>query len=68
MYTGIAKTRKRSIELHDIKAIRHSKTDHLRLAFARNMFLFSFFTQGMSFVDMSYLEKKDVANGHIKHH
>ena len=65
VYTGIAKTRKRSIELHDIKAIRHYKTDNLRLAFARDMFLFSFFTQGMSFVDMSYLEKKDVANGHI---
>lgn len=68
MYTGIAKTRKRSIELHDIKAIRHYKTDNLRLAFARDMLLFSFFTQGMSFVYMSYLEKKDVANGHIKHH
>jgi transposase len=27
------------------------------------MFLFSFYTRGMSFVDMAYLKKKDVQNG-----
>ena len=31
--------------------------------FARNMFLFSFYTRGMSFVDMAYLRKKDLNNG-----
>jgi integrase len=31
--------------------------------FARDMFLMSFYTRGMSFVDMAYLRKKDLQNG-----
>ena len=31
--------------------------------FARDMFLISFYTRGMSFVDMAYLRKKDLQNG-----
>ena len=33
------------------------------LDFARDMFLFSFYTRGMSLVDMAYLRKKDLTNG-----
>ena len=33
------------------------------LDFARDMFLFCFYTRGMSFVDMAYLKKGDIANG-----
>ena len=33
------------------------------LDFARDMFLFSFYTRGMSFIDMAYLKKKDLSNG-----
>ncbi len=33
------------------------------LDFARDMFLFSFYTRGMSFVDMAYLKKTDLRNG-----
>lgn len=33
------------------------------LNFARDMFLFSFYTRGMSFVDMAYLDKKNLQNG-----
>ena len=33
------------------------------LDFARDMFLFSFYTRGMSFVDMAYLKKTDLQNG-----
>lgn len=32
------------------------------LDFARDMFLFSFYTRGMSFIDMAYLKKKDLHN------
>ena len=32
------------------------------LDFARDMFLFSFYTRGMSFIDMAYLRKKDLQN------
>lgn len=31
-----------------------------RIAFARDIFMFSFFTRGMSFVDMAYLRKNDI--------
>ena len=30
---------------------------------ARDMFLFSFYTRGMSFIDMAYLKKSDLKNG-----
>lgn len=33
------------------------------LDYARDMFLFSFYTRGMSFVDMAYLKKNDLKNG-----
>ena len=33
------------------------------LDFARDMFMFSFYTRGMSFIDMAYLKKKDLSNG-----
>ena len=64
VYTGIDKTIKRAIP---IKAIRQIKNLDLSLQpsldFARDMFLFSFYTRGMSFIDMAYLKKKDLSNG-----
>ncbi len=64
VYTGIDKTVKRAIPL---KAIRRIKELDLSLKpsldFARDMFLFSFYTRGMSFVDIAYLKKKDLQNG-----
>lgn len=33
--------------------------------YARDMFIFSFCTRGMSFVDMAYLKKKDLRNGYL---
>ena len=64
VYTGVDKTVKRAIPL---KAIRQIKNLDLlsqpSLEFARDMFLFSFYTRGMSFIDMAYLRKRDLANG-----
>ena len=66
VYTGIGKTVKRAIPL---KAIKHIKELDLTLKphldYARNMFLFSFYTRGMSFIDMAYLKKSDLKNGII---
>lgn len=67
VYTGIAKTIKRSVTLDVMKEIRHFKTNDPNVAFARDMFLFSFYTRGMSFVDMSYLKKSDIVNGKIQY-
>lgn len=62
VYTGIAKTEKRAV---DEKIIQRLKVISLpdKLAFARDMFMFSFYTRGMSFVDMSNLRKSDYMNG-----
>ncbi len=64
VYTGIDKTIKRAIPLKAIKQIKNLDLSlQPSLDFARDMFLFSFYTRGMSFIDMAYLKKKDLANG-----
>lgn len=59
--TAIEKTPKRAISLQNIrqlKALDYSNNSSRR--FARDMFLFSFYTRGMSFVDIAYLQKKNL--------
>ena len=64
VYTGIDKTVKRAAPLKSIKNIKElDLSGLLPLDFARDMFIFSFYTRGMSFVDMSYLKKKNLKNG-----
>ncbi|MDB9154181.1 site-specific integrase [Parabacteroides distasonis] len=64
VYTGIDKTVKRAISLEAIKWIKELDLSlKPSLDFARNMFLFSFYTRGMSFIDMAYLRKKDLQDG-----
>ncbi len=64
VYTGIDKTVKRAISLKAIKQIKNLDLSlQPSLEFARDMFLFSFYTRGMSFIDMAYLKKKDLSNG-----
>ena len=63
VYTEIDKTEKRAVPLQTIKAIKELYMPSRALHFARDMFLFSFYTRGMSFVDMAYLKKTDLENG-----
>lgn len=64
VYTGIEKTVKRAIPLSAIKKIKVVDLSmHPSADFARDMFMFSFYTRGMSFVDMAYLRKKDLTGG-----
>lgn len=64
VYTGIDKTVKRAIPLKAIKRIKELDLSMKpSMDFARDMFLFSFYTRGMSFIDMAYLRKKDLQNG-----
>lgn len=64
VYTGIDKTVKRAVSLKVIRQIRDLDLA-LRpdMDFARDLFMFSFYTRGMSFVDMAFLKKKDLQNG-----
>ena len=66
VYTGVDKTRKRALPLSVIRRIKaldlSTRTD---LSFARDMFLFSFYTRGMSFIDMSYLRPSNLQEGYL---
>lgn len=64
VYTGVDKTVKRAVPLKVIKRIKEMDFSMNPTSdFARDMFLMSFYTRGMSFVDMAYLRKKDLQNG-----
>ena len=74
VYTGIAKTVKRAIPITRVKYIANLNFDEMpglhkatkkSLEYARDMFMFSFYTRGMSFVDMCYLKKSDLKNGYL---
>lgn len=62
------RTVKRAISVADVRAIRNlSLAEGSIVAFARDVFLFSFYMRGMSFVDMAYLKKSDLRNGMLSY-
>lgn len=66
VYTGIDKTVKRAISIKVIKQLKEIELSHRpALAHARDMFLFSFYTRGMAFIDMAYLKRENVKNGYL---
>ena len=66
VYTGVDKTIKRALPLSMIRKIKSLDLSLLpTLDFARDMFMMSFMLRGMSFIDMAYLRKSDLANGYI---
>ena len=61
VYTGVDKTHKRAITLQDIKTIYNlDLSDSPKKAWARDLFMFSFYMRGMSFVDMAFLRKTNL--------
>lgn len=66
VYTGVDKTIKRALPLAVIKKIKALDLSlSTALDFARDMFMLSFYLRGMSFIDMAFLKKTDLQNGHI---
>lgn len=66
VYTGVDKTIKRALPLTTIKKIKALDLSlSPPLAYARDMFLMSFYLRGMSFIDMVYLKKTDLKNGSV---
>ncbi len=64
VYTGIDKTVKRAVPFKVIRRLRDLDLASSPLeAYARDLFMFSFYTRGMSFIDMAYLKKTDLCNG-----
>lgn len=61
VFTSSEKTVKRAIPVKYIRKLKDLDLSHsVSKSFARDIFLFSFYTRGMSFVDMVYLQKKDL--------
>lgn len=61
VFTSSERTVKRAIPVKYIRILKDMDLSHsVSKSFARDMFLFSFYTRGMSFVDMAYLKKKDL--------
>lgn len=68
VYTGIAKTSKRALGVKEIKRISLLDLSFDKsLEFARDIFLFSFYTRGMSFVDIAYLKHSNLSGVYIKY-
>ena len=66
VYTGVDKTAKRAITLKQIRVVKNLDLSHSRdLEFARDMFMFSFYTRGMSLVDMAFLTSDNLCNGRL---
>ena len=68
VYTGIDRTRKRAVGENVVACLyRLDLSDRPRMALARDLFLFSYFTRGMAFVDIAFLRKSDIADGMIRY-
>ncbi len=66
VYTGVDKTVKRALPLSLIRKIKDCDlAGKPKMAFARDLFLLSFYFRGMAFVDMAYLTRSCLAGGFV---
>lgn len=66
VYTGIGKTVKRALPIATLKVIKGLDLGKWpALDYARDIFMLSFYLRGMSFVDMAFLRKNDLKDGHV---
>ena len=68
VYTGVDRTRKRAVNEEIIVRLSNlDLSEHKALDYARDIFIFSFYTRGMAFVDIAYLRKSNIRNGFIQY-
>lgn len=68
VYKGVDVTVKRAISVNDIKKIKSiNLKSYPKLDFARDLFMFSFYTRGMSFIDIVSLKKSNIQDGMISY-
>ena len=66
VYTGVAKTSKRAVSAEMVRLLRqYADKATAKQRFAIDMFFFSFYARGMSFVDMAFLRKSDIVDNVI---
>lgn len=62
VYTGIAKTVKRALTVGEIRRIVKLDLENEDARRARDLFVFSFLTRGMSMIDIAHLTRKNISN------
>lgn len=68
VYKGVDVTAKRAISVEDIKKIKSINLKaYPKLDFARDLFMFSFYTRGMSFIDIVALKKSNIQDNMISY-
>lgn len=68
VYTGIDRTRKLALGEDVIsRLIQLDVSDSPSLSFAKDMFLFSFYTRGMAYIDIAHLRKSNIQGGFIRY-
>ena len=68
VYTGVDKTRKRAVTISVIRRMKNlDLSGQPELEKARDIFLFSFYTRGMAFIDMAYLRRRDLCAGLLRY-
>ena len=66
IFTRNDKTVKRAVNEEVITRLKNiNLSSHEELALARDLFMFSFYLRGISFIDMANLRKRNVKNGYI---
>lgn len=64
VYTGISKTVKRAVDEQVVFRLQELDLSmQPGLSYARDLFLFSFYTRGMAFVDIALLKPENIVNG-----
>lgn len=62
------KTRKRAVNKDVIKKVEELDVSYDKnLQFNKDLFMFSFYNRGMSFVDMAYLKVRNIENGRLSY-
>jgi len=61
------KTQHRALTKDDIKQIRDTELKTEGADFARDLFMFSFYTRGMSFVDIAFLKPENINQGQLQY-
>lgn len=66
VYTGVDKTKKRALHPRTIAQIRdYDLALYPNEDLARDIFMFCFFTRGMSLIDVAFLQKSDLQDGYF---
>jgi site-specific recombinase XerD len=61
------KTIHRALTKEEVKRIRDLDFEDFYMKFAQDLFMFSFYTRGMSFIDIAYLQVKNIHNDRLQY-